>query len=98
MYENIKKEVVVATLIYVVVLCFLIYSLKNLFNVYDLGYLIVFTGFYIRYLKIKKKQKDYIWIWYNLFCLIGCASSVLYMDKIKKEIRTKANKVATIEI
>lgn len=60
MYENIKKEVVVATILYVVVLCFLVYGLVNVFNLYDFGYLIALTGFYIKYLVIKKKQKDYI--------------------------------------
>ena len=67
MYENIKREVVVATILYVVVLGILILSLVKEFNIYDFGYLIVFTSFYIRYLKIKKKQKDYIGIWYNFF-------------------------------
>ena len=60
MLSNIKKEVVVVTILFVVVTSIILYSMTKNFMIYDLIYIIMFTSFYIRYLKLKKKQKDYI--------------------------------------
>lgn len=60
MFNNIKKEVFFATILFVVVTSFMIYSMTKDFVIYDLIYISTFTLFYLRYLKIKKKQKDYM--------------------------------------
>ncbi|MEG0825866.1 MAG: hypothetical protein RR404_00155 [Bacilli bacterium] len=60
MCDSIRKEVVVATILFVVVSGIIIYNLFKVFNIYDLIYLILSSIFYFRYLIIKKKQKDYI--------------------------------------
>ena len=60
MFNNIKKEVTIVTILFVVVTGIMLYSMKKDFVIYDFIYIITFTSFYVRYLKLKKKQKDYI--------------------------------------
>ena len=60
MFDNIKKEVLIATSLFVVVTSIMIYSMIKEFVIYDFIYMISFTIFYVRYLKLKKRQKDYI--------------------------------------
>ena len=60
MLSTIKKEVLVVSILFVVVISFIVFSMTKEFMVYDLIYMLTFTSFYIRYLKLKKKQKDYI--------------------------------------
>lgn len=60
MLSNIKKEVVVVTILFVVVTSIILYSMTKKITIYDLIYMIMFTRFYVSYLKLKKKQKDYI--------------------------------------
>lgn len=60
MLSNIKKEVVVVTILFVVVTSIILYSMTKKITIYDLIYMLMFTRFYVSYLKLKKKQKDYI--------------------------------------
>ena len=56
MHSTIKKEMLVATLLLILVVGIMIinFCLESMF--YDFTYMVVFTVFYIRYIKIKIKQ------------------------------------------
>lgn len=60
MQNNIKKEILVVTILFVAVICIMSYSMIKKFEIYDFIYSVMFISFYVRYLKLKKKQKDYI--------------------------------------
>lgn len=60
MQNNIKKEILVVTILFVAVICIMSYSMIKKFEIYDFIYSVMFICFYVRYLKLKKKQKDYI--------------------------------------
>lgn len=60
MLSSIKKEVVTVTILFVVIMSIIVYNMTTDFMIYDFIYMSMFVSFYIRYLKIKKKQKDYI--------------------------------------
>ena len=56
MHSTIKKEMLVATLLLILVVGIMIFNfcLESMF--YDFTYMVVFNVFYIRYIKIKIKQ------------------------------------------
>lgn len=60
MCTSIIKEVVCATVLYVVVLGIILYNLVRVFNIYDFIYCLILSNAYFKYLLLKKKQRDYI--------------------------------------
>ena len=56
MHSTIKKEMLVATLLLILVVGIMIFNFCLVSMFYDFTYMVVFTVFYIRYIKIKIKQ------------------------------------------
>ena len=56
MHSTIKKEMLVATLLLILVVGIMIFNFCLESMCYDFTYMVVFTVFYIRYIKIKIKQ------------------------------------------
>lgn len=60
MLNTIKKEMTVVTVLFIVVIGIMFYNITSDFVFYDFVYMIVLSEFYVRYIKLKKKQKEYI--------------------------------------
>lgn len=60
MLNTINKEILVATLLLLFVIGIMLYSFCFEFMVYDFVYIIVFILFYIKYIRLKIKQKQCI--------------------------------------
>lgn len=67
MLNTIKKEMTVVTVLFIVVIGIMFYNITSDFVFYDFVYMIVLSEFYVRYIKLKKKQKEYIDEWYVFF-------------------------------
>ena len=59
MLDETKKEIVAVSIMWFLIGCIVLYNLIYDFEVYDLIYMTVFIGFYIKYIMIKKKDIDY---------------------------------------
>lgn len=60
MLNTIKKEMIVVTVLFIVVIGIMFYNITSDFVFYDFVYMIVLSEFYVRYIKLKKRQKEYI--------------------------------------
>lgn len=60
MLNTIKKEILVATFLLLFVVGIMLYSFILDLSVYDFVYIIAFSLFYVKYIKIKMKQKQCI--------------------------------------
>ena len=60
MTTNRKKQFVIVTVLFIVVSSVIAYSILKKFNIYDFSYLIFLIVFYIRYIKLKLENRNYI--------------------------------------
>lgn len=60
MTTSTKKQFIVVTVLFIVVSSIIAYSILKNFNIYDFSYFIFLIVFYIRYIKLKLENKNYI--------------------------------------